>query len=825
MAQQNSNSTLEMGTSDQGLVAAKKTKRVTYAVGAVAMLAAIGVIITLAVVLTGNDGGSAEPIIAPTEGPTIPTTVVTPPTISTPVEPPVTTTTSTTQAPTTEPDDEIGLEEIVLGAYAAQPFNGTWVTDSEILLRNSNGDLILYDIITKTPVILVANTSQILQQSSQETRLSPDGRFVVLSFDEVTIYRYSFEARYAAIDILTHEIIYIVPPGVEVQNATLQNIMWGPSGTALIFVYENNIYYQSSLTSPPQQVTTNGVKHVVYNGVPDWVYEEEIFGDKKVIWFSSNGAKIAYATFDDTDVRIMKIPHYGVPGSVDSQYTSHRDIRYPKTGTTNPNVTVSIWDTAANTNVTFAAPTNLNEAILKAVAFVGVNSIAIMWTNRVQNTLQVDICNDATSTCATIYTYTEANGWIDNIPMIFNEQGNAFLTILPESVNGVRYKQIIQVSQANNVWTSRRRTNVAHTVQEILSWTPADTIWYKATSENDTTEQHIYSLSATDELSCFTCNVARSDGGQCLYNEANISPGSRIAIHCAGPDIPQIFIYDVNGTLINVWEDNSLITQFASKLTMPIKLRRTVPLGVGLPDADVLLTLPSNYLTRSDVPLLIYVYGGPDTSAVTKQWSIDWGTSLVSRYGIAVARVDGRGSGLRGVDHAFAVNRRLGTVEIEDQIAVARYLQQNTQWVDRNRTCIWGWSYGGYAASMALARGGDVFSCGIAVAPVVDWRYYDTIYTERYMDVPQNNAQSYVNSSLLAEDVLEGFINKKYLLVHGTEDDNVHYQHSMLLSRALQIRDIYFNQMTYTDEDHSLIGVWLHFYHSLEKFLKENMFN
>ncbi|XP_045459400.1 venom dipeptidyl peptidase 4-like [Melitaea cinxia] len=814
-----SNSTMEMGTSAQVLVARKKSRRVTYGIAFVAMLVTIGIVITLAVVLTGDDS-SAEQIISTTQGPTIPTPTLIPPSSTTTT----TTTTTTTEAPTSPSPGEINLDDIINGEFSSPIFNGTWTSNGEVLYRNANGDLVLYNVETDSPTVIVANTSQILQQSIQVAALSSDQRYVVLSFNEDSIYRHSFEARYAAIDIITNEVTNIVPPGVQPENAIIQNFVWGPTGTSLAFVYMNNIYYQQNLTSAPLQVSTTGQRGVIYNGVPDWVYEEEVFGSNNALWFSSNGTKMAYATFNDTNVRVMKIPHFGVPGSLDDQYTEHRDIRYPKPGTNNPLVSVSLRDLATNVERIYNPPSDINEPILKTVAFAGNDRIAIMWTNRVQTTLRVVLCDENGNTCTTIFTYTEENGWIDNIPMIFNEQGNAFITILPSTVNGVRYKQIIQVSQASPTnWVSGRRTNTSHTVAEILSWAADNTIWYKANSESDRAEQHIYSLNSDNVLNCFTCNIVRPGGGQCLYNEATISD-TRITINCAGPDIPQIYIYNLNGTMVSVWDDNSRVAELTATYSVPTTLRRTVPLGPGLPDADVLLQVPSDYLSRSNVPLLVYVYGGPDTSLVTRQWNVDWGTSLVSRYGIAVARIDGRGSSLRGVDNMFALNRRLGTVEIEDQITVTRFLQQETHWIDRNRTCIWGWSYGGYAASLALARGADVFRCAIAVAPVVDWRFYDTIYTERYMDTPQVNVEGYSNSSLLTEEVVEAYRNKRYFLVHGTEDDNVHYQHAMLISRLLQRRDVYFTQMSYTDENHSLVGVRPHLYHGLEKFLRENMF-
>ncbi|KAI8439997.1 hypothetical protein MSG28_001437 [Choristoneura fumiferana] len=302
----------------------------------------------------------------------------------------------------------------------------------------------------------------------------------------------------------------------------------------------------------------------------------------------------------------------------------------------------------------------------------------------------------------------------------------------------------------------------------------------------------------------------REDGGQCLYNDAIINDeASRITVNCAGPDVPQVFIYDTNGTLEHTWDDNSGTVGLLTDRQLPVTLRLNVSVAEGYPDADVQLLLPHDYEQRTNLPMLVYVYGGPDTALVTKQWSIDWGSSLVSRWNIAVAHIDGRGSGLRGVTNMFALNRRLGSVEIEDQIAVTRHLHENLSFLDSNRTCIWGWSYGGYAASLALARGGDVFRCAAAVAPVVDWRYH--LHRALY---GHTSAES---------DSVEAYRNKRYFLVHGTADDNVHYQHAMLISRLLQRQDVYFTQMSYTDEDHGLVGVRPHLYHALEKFLEENM--
>ncbi|XP_026746181.1 venom dipeptidyl peptidase 4-like isoform X2 [Trichoplusia ni] len=789
------------------------------------MVVAIAVVVTLVVVLSGNEGGEASPI----EGPDAPTTYIPPP--------PTQTTTaaattegdySTSEAPTTElPPSPLELQDIIDGLYSPPSFNASWASGSKVLFRNVNGDLVQYDVETDSTMTLVQNSSQILQASGRVRQLSADGNYVMLAYNIAPVYRYSFLARYAAVNIQSSTPVDILPPEIDAEEAFLQNLVWGPSGTALAFVYRNNIYYQESLTAVPRQMTTTGQLNVIYHGIPDWVYEEEVFGSSNAIWFSTDGTKMAYVTFDDSGVRVMRVPHYGVPGSVNYQYTQHHEIRYPKSGTDNPTVSVTLLDLQSNQPTTYPAPTDLNQPILKTVRFVNKDTIALMWTNRIQTILRVQLCTIGQSTCTLIYQYEEVDGWIDNIPLFFNEDGTSFITILPQAVDGVRYKQIVQVSEPSGtqtgLWTAQNRINLAHTVLEILTWTYDDVIWYKATSVEDSAEQHIYSSNASG-VTCFTCNIRREDGGECLYNEAEITDsGDWISINCAGPDVPQVFIYNTNGTLVHIWDDSAELSAAVSGRVLPTTIRLAVPTSVGLPAADVHIQAPVDYQNRTNVPLLVYVYGGPDTALVTKQWSLDWGSSLVSRWGIAIAHIDGRGSGLRGVTNMFALNKKLGTFEIEDQISVTKYLQENFSWLDANRTCIWGWSYGGYAASKALAEGGNVFRCAAAVAPVVDWRFYDTIYTERYMDLPSTNAEGYAVSSLLTEQVADALRDKSYFLIHGTADDNVHYQHAMLLSRLLQRRDVYFTQMSYTDEDHGLVGVRPHLYHALEKFLEEHL--
>ncbi|KRT81809.1 hydrolase, partial [Oryctes borbonicus] len=221
-------------------------------------------------------------------------------------------------------------------------------------------------------------------------------------------------------------------------------------------------------------------------------------------------------------------------------------------------------------------------------------------------------------------------------------------------------------------------------------------------------------------------------------------------------------------------------------------------------------------------PMVVNVYGGPDSYQVLEKFSVDWGSYLAVNKSIIYATIDGRGSGLKGDKILFSGYRNLGTVEIEDQISVTKQIQQTVAYVDDTRTAIWGWSYGGYASGLALATDKEnVFKCGMSVAPVTDWTLYDSIYTERFMGLPTADDNSYGYESAKLLNKYSGIRDKEYFLIHGTFDDNVHYQQSMLWSKVLEHQDIMFRQQSYPDEDHGLGSVRPHLYHSLENFLDE----
>ncbi|XP_063218410.1 dipeptidyl aminopeptidase-like protein 6 [Bacillus rossius redtenbacheri] len=315
----------------------------------------------------------------------------------------------------------------------------------------------------------------------------------------------------------------------------------------------------------------------------------------------------------------------------------------------------------------------------------------------------------------------------------------------------------------------------------------------------------------------------------CQYHNAAFSPGLRYyVLECLGPGVPTVRLYEARGgrasppRLVAALQNNSRLLELAARMALPQVKTFPVQISGGY-HAQVRLHLPPG-LREEEItkyPLVVQVYGGPGTQLVTERWKLDWNTYLAGNRDFIVAQIDGRGSGGQGSQLLGEVYMRLGSVEVADQLEVTEYLRDSLHFVDKRRVAVWGWSYGGFVAAMALARDQDVFHCGISVAPIVSWKLYDSAYTERYMGLPNltGNYKGYEESDVSRR--ADKLRDKMFYLVHGTADDNVHFQQSMALARALAERGVLFRQQVYPDESHSLSRVRRHLYRSMAGFLDD----
>ncbi|XP_063242355.1 venom dipeptidyl peptidase 4 [Bacillus rossius redtenbacheri] len=791
---------MEIGHSHQDLVSGGGRRRWKVVLAAAGAAAAVVLVVVLAIVLTRGEASPA-PAPAPQEagGPS--------------------------------------LEDILQRRFAPRSFNGSWLSGSEFLYRDADGGVVVFSTETRASQPLLTD-SKLIPSDAIAFVPSADRSYVAASHTYIKVFRHTFLAHYEIINLETKSSMSLVTSDTATPDrATHQLLEWAPRGMAFAYVHRNNIFYRpSAANSSEYQLTTSGQPGVVYNGIPDWVYEEEVLSSNKALWFSPDGQYLAYATFNDSATRVMTIPYYGLPGTLLYQYPRTVPLRYPKPGTPNPTVELRVarLDTAGGiTTVTLPPPEDLagQEPILTAVTWVNDTELAAVWMNRVQNSARIITCTVAEATCSQLYSLHESDGWVDLfVPPIFSSDGQRFVIIMPwDQGNGIgRYRHIIQVNA--KTFIAEPLTRGQFVVTEILQWDKSqDIIYFLATEAGDPTKLHLYSVPGSTDLApqtptCLSCGANSSDGQPCNYNSADFSPdGSSYVMSCLGPGVPRVAIFDKTHREVAEWESNSETRELLKEVVLPDMRTLDVQVEGGF-TAKVQLWLPPGLDTsgRSKYPLLVTVYGGPDSFQVTQRFQVDWNTYLTTNKGIIYAAIDGRGSGLKGNDIMFALYRKLGSVEIRDQLNVTRHLQQTLPYVDASRSALWGWSYGGYSTAMALATDLEgVFKCGMSVAPVSDWLYYDSIYTERFMGLPtvSDNLAGYQNSSLLNK--VANLRNKKFLLVHGTLDDNVHYQQSMMLARALELSDIPFSQQTYPDEDHGLAGVRPHLYHTLGAFLDE----
>ncbi|CAG7819153.1 unnamed protein product [Allacma fusca] len=733
----------------------------------------------------------------------------------------------------------ITLPDILQGVYGIKGNNATWVSDLEMQYVDQYGNIALYNVDTRSHNTIIPGIEFINQLRAVpfQVTLSPDKKFALVGYHSQKLYRHSIYAKYDIYDVEKNTFDRLIPEP-EHQNPRqpdlLQLVQWSPKvgHNAVAFVYDNNVFFKSGPTKEIKslRLTSTG-SHQIYNGVADWVYEEEMFGGSKALWFSPQGTNLAFASFNDTEVKSIQFPVYGDPGQFPrNQYPFLEEIPYPKAGTANPSVEIYIANVGGLTGDITPRPIELSRFEVNyyvgTVVWATDMEVLVVTMNRHQTDLRGMLCNEK-SECQEIVQVKEAKGWIDiNTPRPSND-GSRFLMLKSEKIDGAdkSYRHIVQFDR-NGIITPV--TTGRFSVDSIVAWDEASNkVFFTSTRYNDTTQEadpseaQFYSIAigtTPQKATCITCGLQNLEKTtECRQNSVELSKGFSHFIHqCLGPSVPEVLVRSVqNASVIKeTWVDNSELKGKLQLIDLPIIQDYSIPLASGFV-AKARLWIPPNYQKGKKYPMLVDVYGGPGSQKLDRRFGINWGTSLTLSRDVIYASIDGRGSGRQSDDLLFQLYLKLGTVEIEDQIAGAKWLIQNNvdDIIDANRTAIWGWSYGGYSTAMVMGTDKQgIYKCGISVAPVTSWVFYDTIYTERYMGLPtkEDNLANY-NASDVTNHV-ENFRTKKYYLIHGNADDNVHYQQSMILSRALEKADILFRQQSYPDEDHSLGSVRRHFF-------------
>ncbi|MDF1550598.1 MAG: S9 family peptidase, partial [Bacteroidales bacterium] len=583
-------------------------------------------------------------------------------------------------------------------------------------------------------------------------------------------------------------------------------------GSKVAFGYQNNLYIKDLASGQEIQVSTDGEKNKVLNGIPDWVYEEEFSFSKAFDW-SADGNKLAYIRFDESKVRTFDMTVFAgdKPRFEENKlYPENRQWKYPKAGEDNSIVSVHIFDLETNKTVKAAIGTETDIYIPRIKWTKDPNQLSIIRLNRLQNHIEMLFADAATGKTNVIYS--EKNKYFidadvldhfsfldDGKHFVYMSEKNGYFHIYYQSFDGKEIKQI-----TNGNWD----------VTDFEGYDEKNKLFYYTSAEASPMARDLYVVDLKGKNK-------RKLSSQTGSNSANFSNGFQYYINTfSSIDEPTyVTLHDAKGSLIRILADNKKVAEKVkeyggiNKSFFSFKTSENVELNGWM-------IKPYNFDPNKKYPVLMYQYSGPNSQTVLNRWSVGW-ENLLAQKGYIVVSVDGRGTGARGEAFRKITYLQLGKYETIDQIETAKYLG-SIDYVDAKRIGIWGWSFGGFETLLALTKGSEYFKAGIAVAPVTNWRYYDNIYTERFMRKPQDNASGYDDNSPInfAEN-----LKSKLLLVHGTADDNVHVQNSMEMSEALVQAEKQFSQFYYTNRNHGIYGgnTRFHLYTMMTNFVLENL--
>ncbi len=705
---------------------------------------------------------------------------------------------------------EISFQHIIDNTFSPSGIqNINWMQDGQYYttLERLDNDIELrkYNILTGEYEVLVA-TSNIKVKGREKPiiiqgyQFSSDEKKILLKTDVEQIWRRSTRENYFIHDLETGETKKLTQSDKKQQYAQLS-----PSGNKAAFVQDNNLFLVNLQTGEEKAITEDGEFNKIINGATDWVYEEE-FGFAKAWYWSPDGEKIAFYRFDESRVKEFFMTEWG------DLYPGLTRFKYPKAGEKNSIVKIGVYDLSSGETTWMDVGSENDQYIPRINWTKDPNTLAIRRMNRLQNKQDLMLADVITGEVDIIKT-ERSDAWIDvNDDLKFLGDRNQFIYASEES--GYNHVYLYDMSGEK----IRQITKGDWEVTNYLGYDKDSGKIYYVSTEESPLQRHLYSINIDG-----SDKQKLSDGTG--WNSINMSRDYSYYIETSsGPaNLPTYTLHRGNGEQVRVLEDNSDLRDRLSQFAMPTKEYIKIPLSQATLNGYIMK--PHDFDADQKYPVLFYVYGGPGSQTVTKSFGSGqramWHRYLTEQ-GYVVVSIDNRGTGARGRDFEKQVYKKLGQYEVQDQIDVANYLIENYDYIDENRIGIWGWSYGGYMSSLVLAQGGDIFNTAIAVAPVTNWRFYDTIYTERFMQTPQMNPEGYRKGSPLTyADEMDG----NYLLVHGTGDDNVHFQNSVELVDKLVDADVQFETMYYPNRSHGIYGgnTRNHLYKMLTNFIIENL--
>ena len=633
---------------------------------------------------------------------------------------------------------------------------------------------------------------------------SPNENKLLVYTNKKYRYRRTFTADYYVYDIKRKEIATLS------DNGSQEVPLFSPDSRYIAFARENNLYLKKLDFNTESPITTDGQFGSIINGTPDWVYEEE-FEQTRYFEFSPDSKMVAFVRFDES-----KVPEYSFPVYLNKSkdelntYPTYSKFKYPKAGENNSVVSVCVYDDYYKNIKTMKLGEADEDFYIPRIKWTNsIDQLAIFKLNRNQNQLDMYLTNPKSTLSKLILRQTDKY-YVDyeNIDFTrFASDNQTFIAVSEK--DGYRHAYQYGI----NGTVIKQLTKGNWDLTNIYGFDEKKQILYYQSAEVSPMQRDVYSIDLKGKKTRLT-------DGKGTHNASFNSTLSYFIDNASSLETPNIITLRTNtGALVRVLENNAALSTQFKTLNLPKKefFNFTTSENIKL---NGWMLKPINYDPNKKYPVLQVQYSGPNSQQVLDSWHIDWEYYLATQ-GYVVVCVDGRGTGARGGEFRKCTYEQLNVLETKDQVETAKYMG-NQSFIDKDRIGIWGWSYGGTMSLFCMTTGEKVFKAGIAVAPVTDYRLYDTAYAERFMRRPQENFKGYDKSSaLLRADKLQGNL----LIIHGSADDNVHAQNTMLFIDKLVAADKQFEMQLYTDKNHSILGQQTrrHLYTRMSDFLFKNL--
>ena len=621
--------------------------------------------------------------------------------------------------------------------------------------------------------------------------VSPDGQRLLIQTNTKPIYRHSFTATYYIYTVRNNRLAPLS------DNGPQQTPLFSPDGLQIAFVRDNNIFLVKLLYDNAEvPVTKDGKQNEIINGIPDWVNEEE-FGHNDAMVFTADSKQLVWVRYDESQVREYSMSLFKGLKSEKLEYAAYPGFytyKYPIAGEDNSKVSVWSFDISSRQTRQLQLPIDADGYIPRLKMTSDATQVAVYTLNRHQDCLRIFMCNPLSTVCKQIIE--EKSDKYVKEDVLDGIQITDKHILLPSDRTGWMHLYLYNL----NGQQLRQIDNGDYDVSAVYGYDEATGNTYFASHEHGATDQRVWVACQNGQRVCLS--------GKAGWSSACFSTGYKYFIHTwSDMNTPTVYtLCDNSGKVLTTLIDNhELVAKLSDyELGQRELFSFTTSEGVTL---NGWMVKPANFNAAAKYPVVMYQYGGPGSQQVKNTWNIGMTGqgAIMEQYlcqqGYICVCVDNRGTGGRGSDFEKCVYQKLGQLEAKDQVETAVWLGQQP-YVDKEHIAIWGWSFGGFNTLMAMSEGRDVFCAGIAIAPPTSWRYYDTIYTERYMRTPKENPVGYDDCPIARAGKLHG----ELLLCHGMADDNVHFRNTAEYTEALVQTDKDFCQLVYTNRNHSIYG-------------------